>query len=345
MDDRWGFGSFSGGTQVNVVRTVVEHAHAKVNLVLRVGAPREDGMHPLCSLLAALELADEVVVTPLAGHGAAAAAEGGQAAGDLDVADEVVCPGVEGDNLAGAAAAAFRAAAPAAELPPLRIEIQKRIPVAAGLAGGSADAAAVLRAANELAGSPLSPDELRDVAAGLGSDVPSQVEPAHAIVSGIGEQVERVDLPPMTLVLVPQDEGLSTAAVYGELDRLRDGAAGSPSLAVGPADAGPADRLANDPLRRLAASSLEQVAAGLANDLEPAALSLRPELADPIAALRDAGALAAQVTGSGPTTFGLFSERVAAERAAATIDGQRAAVAQAAGVPPPALTIVTGLLA
>jgi 4-diphosphocytidyl-2-C-methyl-D-erythritol kinase len=324
----------------SAVARTVEHANAKVNLVLRVGAPREDGMHPLCSLFAALELADEVVVT--AGR---EMARGGRAAGDRDVADEVVCPGVDGDNLAAAAAAAFRVAAPAVYLPPLRIEIQKRIPVAAGLAGGSADAAAVLRAANALSGTPLSPDQLREIAAGLGSDVPSQVEPAHAIVSGIGERVERVDLPPMTLVLVPQDEGLSTGAVYGELDRLRDDVAGAPSLAVGPADAGPSDRLASEPLRRLAAGSLEQLAAGIANDLEPAALALRPRLAEPIAALRDTGALAAQVTGSGPTTFGLFADRLAAERTAATIDGQRAAAAQAAGVAPPPLAIVTELLA
>ncbi len=311
---------------MNVRQTLVERAHAKVNLVLRVGPPRADGLHPLCSLFAALELADEVTV----GLGAAST-------------DEVRCPGVEGDNLAARAIAAFRAAAPDVPLPPLRIEIRKRIPVAAGLAGGSADAAAALRAANELAGAPLTPDELRGIAAGLGSDVPSQVEPAHAIVAGVGERVERVDLPSMTLVLVPQDEGLSTAAVYGELDRLRNDAAGAPSLEVGPADAGPADRLATDPLRRLAASPLEQIAAGLANDLQPAALSLRPDLGEPLAALRDAGALAAQVSGSGPTTFGLFPERLAAERAAATIDGQRAAVAQAAGAPAPALTIVTGL--
>jgi len=307
---------------------VVERANAKVNLVLRVGPARADGMHPLCSLFAALELGDEVTVAP----------------GDAAI-DEVVCPGVDGDNLAAAAAAAFRAAAPDAALPPLRIEIAKRIPVAAGLAGGSADAAAVLRAANALTGGPLSPDELRAVAAGLGSDVPSQVEPAHAIVAGVGEQVERVDLPPMTLVLVPQDEGLSTAAVYGELDRLRAEAADSPSLAVGPADAGPSDRLASDPLRRLAAGPVEQLAAGLANDLEPAALSLRPGLSAPIDALRAAGALAAQVTGSGPTTFGLFKDRLTAERAAATIDGQRAAIAQGAGKPAPALAILTELLA
>jgi 4-diphosphocytidyl-2-C-methyl-D-erythritol kinase len=312
---------------MNVRQTLVEQAPAKVNLVLRVGPPRADGLHPLCSLFAALELADEVTV----GLGAAST-------------DEVRCPGVDGDNLAARAIAAFRAAAPDVPLPPLRVEIRKRIPVAAGLAGGSADAAAALRAANELAGAPLTPDELRAVAAGLGSDVPSQVEPAHAIVAGVGERVERVDLPPMTLVLVPQDEGLSTAAVYGELDRLRDDAEGTPSLAVGPADGGPADRLATDPLRRLAASPLDQIAAGLANDLQPAALSLRPDLDEPLAALREAGALAAQVSGSGPTTFGLFADRLAAERAAATIDGQRAAAAQAAGAPAPALAIVTELL-
>ena len=308
---------------------IVEQANAKVNLVLRVGAPRDDGLHPLCSLFAALDLADEVAVTVL---------EDGEV-------DEVICPGIDGDNLAAAAAAAFRAAAPGADLPPLRIEIAKRIPVAAGLAGGSADAAAVLRVANAICGTPLSADELRAVAAGLGSDVPSQVEPAHAIVAGVGERVERVDLPRMTLVLVPQDEGLSTAAVYGELDRLRGAAAGSPSLAVGPSDGGPPDRLDSGPLRRLAASPLAVVAAGIANDLEPAALSLRPSLTAPLDALRAAGALAALVTGSGPTTFGLFEERLAAERAAATIDGQRAAIAQGAGDPSPALTIVTELLA
>ncbi|HEX2070230.1 MAG TPA: 4-(cytidine 5'-diphospho)-2-C-methyl-D-erythritol kinase [Thermoleophilaceae bacterium] len=294
---------------MTAAQTVVERAHAKVNLVLRVGPPRADGMHPLSSLFAALELADEVRVTPLV---------------DAD-RDLVVCAGVEGENLAAAAAAAFRTAAPDAGLPPLRIEIDKAVPVAAGLAGGSADAAAVLRAANALAGAPLSPDELRGIAARLGSDVPSQVEPTHAIVTGVGERVERVDLPPMTLVLVPQDEGLSTAAVYGELDRI-GGHAG---------DLDPA------PLRALAAAEVGALAAGLANDLQPAALALRPELSESLAALRVGGALAAQVTGSGPTTFGVFADRLAAEAAVASIDGRRAADTGKAPPPPP---IVTELL-
>jgi 4-diphosphocytidyl-2-C-methyl-D-erythritol kinase len=266
---------------------IVERANAKVNLVLRVGPPRADGMHPLCSLFAALDLADEVVVEPVPG------------------VDEVICPGVAGDNLAAAAIAAFRATGPGAGLPPLRVEIRKRIPVAAGLGGGSADAAAVLRAANAIMGARLSPDELRGLAEWLGSDVPSQVEPAHAIVSGVGERVERVDLPSMTLVLVPQDDGLSTAAVYAELDRL-----GGHAHDLDPAS-----------LRSLARGSAAELARALANDLQPAALSLRPELAEPIAGLRDAGALGAQVSGSGPTAFGAFADRAAADRAAAGVPG------------------------
>jgi 4-diphosphocytidyl-2-C-methyl-D-erythritol kinase len=265
---------------------IEERAHAKVNLVLRVGVPRADGMHPLCSLFASLELADVVRIEEAS-------------------RDEVVCPGVEGQNLALAAASAFRATGPGSALPPLRIEIEKRIPVAAGLAGGSADAAAVLRAANAITGSQLSVEQLRKLAIGLGSDVPSQVLPSHSIVSGIGEVVEPLDLPAMTLVLVPQEEGLSTTTVFTELDRI----------------GAHADSLDPEPLRRLAAGPLTELADGLVNDLELAALSLRPELAEPIGRLRGAGALAALVSGSGPTTFGVFGDRDTAERAAEGLPG------------------------
>ena len=117
-----------------------------------------------------------------------------------------------GPNLAAAAIAAYRARVP--ELPALHVRIDKRIPVAAGLAGGSADAAAVLRAADRIAGAALGAAQLRELAAGLGSDVPSQVEPAHALVQGVGEIVEAIELPPLAAVLVPQAQGLATAAVY-----------------------------------------------------------------------------------------------------------------------------------
>jgi 4-diphosphocytidyl-2-C-methyl-D-erythritol kinase len=139
-----------------------ERAYAKLNLVLHVGRPRDDGMHPICSLLAAIELADEVELR--------------HRDGDADV---IVCPGVEGPNLAAAALTAVREHA---ALPPVEVRIRKRIPVAAGLGGGSADAAAVLRASNRLAGEPLDRNALRELAAGLGSDVPSPVEPRHALV-------------------------------------------------------------------------------------------------------------------------------------------------------------------
>jgi 4-diphosphocytidyl-2-C-methyl-D-erythritol kinase len=272
-----------------------ETAPAKVNLLLRVGGRRDDGLHEICSLFASLELADEVRVLE--------AEE-----------DAVLCPGVIGPNLVSAAVEAFRRHA-APDLPPLRIEIDKRVPVAAGLGGGSADAAAALRAANALAGAPLGGDELRALAATVGADVPSQVEPGPALVTGAGERVEPVGLAPLELVLVPQPEGLSTAAVYREADRL--GCTGS---MLDPART-----------RELAGRPLAELAPALANDLEPAALSLRPELADVLRSLREHGALAARITGSGPTAFGLFGDRSSAERAAAALPASLRTATRASG--------------
>jgi 4-diphosphocytidyl-2-C-methyl-D-erythritol kinase len=249
---------------------ICERAPAKVNLLLHVGPRRSDGLHELCSLFATIDLADEVTVEEAA-------------------ADEVVCEGVAGPNLALAAVERFRAEA-APDLPPLRVVIEKRIPVAAGLGGGSADAAAVLRAANELVGRPLATDRLRALGAGLGADVPSQIEPRHALVTGAGERVEPVELPPMTLLLVPDEHGLSTADVYARADALGTTRA----------------ELDTGRVRELAARPLYEFAAVLENDLEGAAVALRPELDARMDALRDAGALTARVTGSGPTVFGVF---------------------------------------
>jgi 4-diphosphocytidyl-2-C-methyl-D-erythritol kinase len=259
---------------------VRERAYAKLNLILHVGRPRPDGPHPICSIFASLDLADEVEVRP----------------SDTG-ADNVDCPGVDGPNLAAAALAAFRERIPS--LPNLAVRIAKRIPVAAGLGGGSADAAAVLRAANQIAGDPLDPAALHHIAAELGSDVPSQVEPRHALVQGAGELVEPIDLPPLVAVLVPQGQGLATRDVYAQLDRMQ----------------GWRDRLDADAVRTaLAARALE-------NDLQPAALELRPELAGVLDDLRAAGAPAALVSGSGPTCFGLLDDPAAAEAVAAAIPG------------------------
>jgi len=264
-----------------------ELAYAKLNLVLHVGRPRDDGLHPICSLVASIDLADEITAEP-----------------KEDGGDTVDCRGVAGDNLAARALAEFRARA-GRQLPPLAITIDKRIPVAAGLGGGSADAAATLRIANQLAEEPLSPEDLRRLAAELGSDVPAQLEPGHTLVQGVGERVEHVSVPPFFAVLLPDRNGLSTAEVYRELDRLD------------------ATREELDPerLRGLAGSPLAEIAASLDNDLQQAAISLRPELRARLDALGEAGAFGAAVSGSGPTCFGLFPDRSSAETAAAGLPG------------------------
>jgi 4-diphosphocytidyl-2-C-methyl-D-erythritol kinase len=259
-----------------------ERAPAKINLVLRIGPTAPNGLHEVASLFASLDLADDV---------------------ELEVAaeDSVECAGVEGPNLAARAVEMLRGYSPS--LPPMRIRITKRIPVAAGLAGGSADAAAVLRAANSFHELPFDDDHLRAIAARLGSDVPSQVTPAHAVVTGTGDRVERVELPPMAVVLVPSQVGLSTGDVFRKADQM-----GVPRASLEGAD-----------LRALANEPVEAIAARLENDLQPAALRLRPELSGAIDALLAAGALGAQVSGSGPTVFGLFRDEDAAAAAAEQI--------------------------
>ncbi|HEY0390767.1 MAG TPA: hypothetical protein VGC63_03560 [Solirubrobacterales bacterium] len=267
-------------------------APAKLNLCLHLGPRRDDGLHELCSLFEPLALADRITLPTLTTPG------GGQSRMGAEL-DEVVCPEVEGENLVARALAALRERG--WDAPPLRIEIEKRIPVAAGLGGGSADAAAVLRLARgEVA-------ELEEIALALGADVPSQLTPALALVRGVGERVERLPEPaPHAVVLLPDGGGLSTAAVFAEADRLELGR-----------DAAELDELA-ERLRGAAGAGASPLAYPelLVNDLEPAARSLRPRIGEALDALRAAGAPAALLTGSGPTAFGLF-ESIAAARAAA----------------------------
>lgn len=268
-------------------------APAKLNLCLYLGRAREDGLHELCSLFEPLALADLLTVTP---------AE----------RDEVFCPGVEGENLAARALAGLRERG--WEREPLRIEIEKKVPVAAGLGGGSGDAAAVLRlAAGEVA-------DLPELALELGADVPSQLRPSLALVRGAGERVEPLPEPAgHAAVLLPGGGGLSTASVFAEADRLGLGRA-----------PGELDDLA-DRLREAAgagASPLDHPEL-LVNDLEPAALSLRPDIGEALAALREAGAPRAILSGSGPTAVGLFPNLAAAQAAAGRLDAPGAIVCAA----------------
>jgi 4-diphosphocytidyl-2-C-methyl-D-erythritol kinase len=257
-------------------------APAKLNLCLYVGPPREDGLHEIRSLFEPLELADELRITE--------ASE-----------DEVICEGIEGPDLTATALAALREQG--WDAPSLRIEVTKRIPVAAGLGGGGADAAAVLRLARgEVEG-------LRSIAAGIGADVPSQLQPRPCLVAGAGEVIEPVPPPgEHAVVLIPQEEGLATAAVYAEADRL-----GSPR---GAAELEVIRRNLRDAVDH-GASPLDY-REHLVNDLQAAAISLRPEIEDALNALVEAGARHAMVTGSGPTAFGLY--RTAEEAAAAADD-------------------------
>ncbi|HEX2415761.1 MAG TPA: 4-(cytidine 5'-diphospho)-2-C-methyl-D-erythritol kinase [Thermoleophilaceae bacterium] len=279
-----------------------EQAPAKLNLVLHVGPPRPDGLHPLCSLIASIDLADEV--------------QAEEAASGEDTVD---CPGVEGRNLALTAIEEFRRQVHPG-LSPVAVRIAKRVPVAAGLGGGSADAAAVLRIVNRMAGDALDASGLRELGAELGSDVPSQIEPGHALVQGAGETVDPLELPPLWALVVPEAEGLSTAAVYAELDRL----------------GGWRERLEPERLRALARDAVSDPArlpSALDNDLQPAALSLRPELARTLERLDAAGALGAAVTGSGPTCFGLFCGSGPAVEAAASFPGSVVAPFRQAAAP------------
>lgn len=273
------------------------HAPAKLNLCLYLGRVREDGLHQLCSLFEPLALADLITVT-----------EAGR--------DEVVCPGVEGENLAARALARLRERG--WERPPLRVEIEKRVPVAAGLGGGSGDAAAVLRLARGEVGG------LQEIAAELGADVPSQLTPSLALVGGAGERVERLPRPAgHAAVLLPDGGGLSTAAVFAEADRL--------GLGREPAEL---EELAAR-LRQVAGAGASPLAYPelLVNDLEPAARSLRPAIGEALEALRDAGAPLAILSGSGPTAVGLFPDVAAARAAAATLDREDAIVCEAGAAP------------
>jgi 4-diphosphocytidyl-2-C-methyl-D-erythritol kinase len=251
-------------------------APGKVNLTLCLGETREDGRHRLVTLFESVSLADELVLEALPAGG------GG---------DQVRCPSVPGPNLVEEALRALRRRG--WDAPPVRVEIDKLIPVAAGMGGGSADAAAALRLACELA--PGRPEEVSAIAAALGADVPSQLVPGLVLGTGAGEDVEPfAPLGAHALLIVPLAHQLSTPEVYREADRL--------GLPRGEAELEHACRrleAALHPAARLPAELLH-------NDLEPAAISLCPAIAVALEVVRDAGAEQALVCGSGPTVAGLF---------------------------------------
>ncbi|MFC7545118.1 4-(cytidine 5'-diphospho)-2-C-methyl-D-erythritol kinase [Plantactinospora sp. GCM10030261] len=277
------------------------HVPAKINLHLGVGPLRADGFHELNTVYQAISIHDEL--TARRGDTLTLTMEG-EGTGEL---------ALDGTNLVIRAA---RALAAYAGVPAYaRLHLRKHIPLAAGLAGGSADAAAALVACDALWGTGLTRDELATVAAGLGSDVPFLVYGGTALGTGRGETVSPVLVRPTTWhwVVAIADGGLSTPRVYGELDRLRD-------VGAAPLPVGSPDRL----LGALRQRDPAVLATALGNDMEAAAISLWPALADVLTTGRAAGALAGMVSGSGPTCVflaenGPEAERIAGELTAAGV--------------------------
>ncbi|MFE4371239.1 4-(cytidine 5'-diphospho)-2-C-methyl-D-erythritol kinase [Streptomyces sp. NPDC056835] len=275
--------SVSAGVRVRVP--------AKVNVQLAVGAARPDGFHDLANVFLAVGLYDEITVTP---------------------ADElrITCTGPDAgqvplDRTNLAARAALALAERHGIDPRVHIHIAKDIPVAGGMAGGSADGAGALLACDTLWSLGSSRDELLAICAELGSDVPFSLIGGAALGTGRGEQLTPLDVGgDFHWVFAVADGGLSTPTVFREFDRRTEGT--------------PIPAPSADPslLAALRTGDTIALAGALSNDLQPAALTLRPSLADTLAAGTTAGALAALVSGSGPTTAFLTKDADAAEEVA-----------------------------
>jgi 4-diphosphocytidyl-2-C-methyl-D-erythritol kinase len=249
-------------------------APAKVNLCLFLGGLRDDDRHRVVTLLESISLHDTVQMTT-----------------QVALGDEVICPGVPEPNLVTRTLAELREWG--WEAPRVQVKIEKRIPVAAGVGGGSADAAATLRLADRLA--PLGEGVIGALAAELGADVPSQLEPGLSVGTGAGNEV--LALPARAqhaLLIVPNAEQLATADVYAEADRLKLPRSGDDLEAR------------HSELINALDSALGLPSELLVNDLEPAAISLCPSIGTALEAVRAAGANHALVCGSGPTVAGIY---------------------------------------
>jgi 4-diphosphocytidyl-2-C-methyl-D-erythritol kinase len=331
------------------VTPVTVRVPAKVNLQLSVGPLGADGYHDLVTVFHAVSLFDEVTVAPADRTSVRVT---GEDAGSVPAGRT---------NLAVRAARALASATRRRQdSSAVQIEIRKRIPVSAGLAGGSADAAAALIACNELWQAGLGQDELREIAATVGSDVAFALVGGTAVGQGRGERLT----PALTTgtyhwVLAFAAGGLSTPEVYATCDRLRatrtagpgSGAAPQPGRGAAQPPTGSAARPAGTVAPRpeldtelmAALRSGDPAAVGplLSNDLQAAAVSLRPDLRRTLAAGRELGALGAIVSGSGPTCAFLAAEARRARELAVSLSGAGVcrAVARVDG-PAPGATVV-----
>ena len=257
-------------------RAVRELARAKINLFLRVKSRREDGYHDLESLVLPISLADALVA---------------EEAETISLSVQTA-PGVEAtpagpDNLVVTAALALAEIAQ----PPhgAAIELIKRIPVAAGLGGGSADAAAVLHALNDLWSVGLSEEALRELGSAIGSDIPALLMDGPSLVRGRGEVIEPAGVAEMVWVIVPMPFEVRTPDAFGWWDEHAPASGGEPSRVLAAAASG----------------SLEELAAVMFNDLEAPVIARHPEIGEVKQQLIEAGAIGAIMCGSGPTVAAL----------------------------------------
>lgn len=274
--------------RTTALRRVERRAAAKINLALHVTGRRQDGYHLLDSIAVFADFGDRVVVTEA--EGLSLALSGPFAAH---------APGDTSDLSLRAADAFF---AHAGIGPAASIEVEKNIPAGAGLGGGSADAAAVLLALNDVFGAPLEEDELRRIALPLGADVPMCIAGKALRARGVGEEIEAVEgWPALPLVLVWPGKPVSTAEAFKSLAR-RD----------------------NDPLADPPSLTSQNDVAGwlrdCRNDLEAPALTLCPAIGDVLQTLSSSdGCLLARMSGSGSACFGLYANPAAADRATSAI--------------------------
>ncbi|TGN73737.1 4-(cytidine 5'-diphospho)-2-C-methyl-D-erythritol kinase [Streptomyces bauhiniae] len=296
--------------------SVTVRVPAKVNVQLGVGAARPDGFHDLANVFLAVGLYDEVTVTP---------------AEEL----RVTCAGPDAasvplDRTNLAARAALALAGRRGIEPAVHLHIAKDIPVAGGMAGGSADGAGALVACDALWGTGATRAELLDICAELGSDVPFSLVGGAALGTGRGEKLAPLEVGgTFHWVFAMAERGLSTPAVFREFDRLTEGREI------------PAPEADPTLLTALSKGDPEALAAALTNDLQPAALSLYPELAATLATGRQAGALATLVSGSGPTTAFLVPDATTATRVAQALeDSGTCRTTRTAAGPVPGATIL-----
>jgi 4-diphosphocytidyl-2-C-methyl-D-erythritol kinase len=304
--------------------SVTVRVPAKVNVQLAVGGLRADGFHDLANVFLAVALHDEVTAT----HAETLRLT-------VSGPDADLVP-LDGSNLAARAARALADHHGLGE-PAVHLHIDKDVPVAGGMAGGSADAAGALLACDALWGTRTPQADLLALCAELGSDVPFSLVGGAALGQGRGELLTALEVGgTFHWVIAVADGGLSTPAVYRECDRLRATSGAGASATVVAAPEASAELLA-----ALRAGDAGALAGALANDLQPAAVSLRPALADTLAAGAAAGALAGLVSGSGPTCAFLTKDAEDAVSVAAALSASDVCrTARATTSPAPGATIL-----